>query len=79
MASYQKVCFIEESAIREFRGKSSKWNQGLSKDKNLFGIIIGYENDQGFHSTEMIYPHEQNVRQYLKKISKYIILYLNTK
>ena len=72
MASYQKQCFIEISAIRHFVCKSSSMNDVRDcYDKNFFGIIIGYENSHGYHSTEIIFPREQKVKHYFEKIGKY--------
>ena len=63
-----KPYYIEKSAIYDFLYKSElrRTQTGM---KRTCAILIGYENDHGFHSTELIYPKKQEPAYYAKKIS----------
>lgn len=65
--SNSKPIFIEKEMIMEF-GRYDQSGRFGDPSNNSFAIVLGYEDDFGYHCTEMIYPSVQSISKYAKKI-----------
>ena len=65
-----KPTYIEYSAIKDFK-HFSRYPRHLSErigEIQTCAVILGFENENGYHSTEMIYPTNQDSGKYVNEV-----------